>query len=975
MIGRTVSHYRILEKLGQGGMGVVYRAVDTRLERPVAMKFLPPEAVADPERKGRFIREAKAASALNHPNIVTIYDIDSADGLDFIAMERVDGEPLDRRIGSRGLPIDDALRYAAEAADALAAAHEAGIVHRDVKPANVMITHSGRVKVLDFGLAKLLEPTADGSTADSRLATATGTPPATAATKYTREGTVIGTLAYMAPEQIEGKPADARTDVFALGCVLYEMLAGRRPFAGESTIGMMTSILRDPPPPLKSARPDVPSRVERIVRQCLEKDPASRYPSARALARDLAAAREERERRTARLTSVLRRPRYAVPALLLLAALLGGALWMWTRGSGRRWARNVALPEIARLLEKDQLVPAYRLALRADRHLPGDRELERLWNSVAMPGIVETEPPGAEVSFKDYLSPASEWVSLGRSPIEVRIPAAYLRWKVTKPGYQEFEGGTPLPDRLNADRVQLRFVLQPIDAAPPGMVRVPEGSSAVPGIGELEIPAFWLDRHEVTNRQFKEFVDRGGYGERRWWKVPFVLEGRTLSWEEATSRFRDSTGRPGPATWELGTYAEGQADHPAAGVSWYEAAAYAESVGKTLPTIHQWFRASDTGPFSEILFVSNFDGTSPSPVGSHAGLGPYGTVDTAGNVAEWCWNASDGERYFAGGSWKDPSYVYQHVGARQPFERSATIGFRCASNDAPLPASLVAPFEAPRPPALAKPASNDDFQIYRSLYSYDRAAVDARIERSDDTSPYWRREKVSLSAAYGGERLPIHLFLPRNAAPPYQSVVYVPESPAELIRSSEQAPTRWFDFLVRSGRAVVYPVYKGTYERRVAGVRQNVSLRRDILIQWRKDIGRAIDYLETRPDFDSSRVAFYGFSLGAVYAPILTALEDRFRASLVVGGGLPGRQLPPEADVVNFAPRVTVPTLMLSGRQDFVRPIEVAQRPLFDLLGCPPGRKRLALLEGGHVPAEFQPMVREMLDWLDRYLGPVATRN
>jgi dienelactone hydrolase len=179
---------------------------------------------------------------------------------------------------------------------------------------------------------------------------------------------------------------------------------------------------------------------------------------------------------------------------------------------------------------------------------------------------------------------------------------------------------------------------------------------------------------------------------------------------------------------------------------------------------------------------------------------------------------------------------------------------------------------------------------------------------------------------------------------------------------------------VRSGRAVVYPVYKGTYERRITASPNNPSVRRDLLIQWSKDIGRSIDYLETRPDIDGSRIAFYGMSLGGVYAPIFTAVEKRFRASLVLGGGFPGRPLPPEAEVTNFAPRVTVPTLMLSGRQDFVRPVEIAQRPLFDLLGCRPEDKRLALFDGGHMPAELQPMIREMLDWLDKYLGPVKTK-
>jgi serine/threonine protein kinase len=206
MLGETLSHYRILERLGEGGMGVIYRALDTRLERTVALKVLRPETLDDPDRKRRFAREAKAASALNHPNIVTIYDIDGDRGVDFIAMEHVDGESLQRRLAQGRLPLEEVLRYARGVAEALAAAHTAGIVHRDVKPANVMVTRSGRIKVLDFGLARITasEPI------DSEASTAS-------ASVRTREGVVLGTIAYMSPEQAEGKTVDARSDVFSLG--------------------------------------------------------------------------------------------------------------------------------------------------------------------------------------------------------------------------------------------------------------------------------------------------------------------------------------------------------------------------------------------------------------------------------------------------------------------------------------------------------------------------------------------------------------------------------------------------------------------------------------------------------------------------------------------------------------------------------------------------------------------------------------
>jgi dienelactone hydrolase len=217
------------------------------------------------------------------------------------------------------------------------------------------------------------------------------------------------------------------------------------------------------------------------------------------------------------------------------------------------------------------------------------------------------------------------------------------------------------------------------------------------------------------------------------------------------------------------------------------------------------------------------------------------------------------------------------------------------------------------------------------------------------------------------------LYLPRNASPPYQTVLYFPDSTAELFRSSENAPTRSFDFIVRSGRALLLPVYKGTYERRSDSARPGASARRDLLIQWAKDLGRSIDYLETRKDIDASRLAFYGFSLGAAYAPVLTAVEKRFRASIVLGGGFTGRPLPPEAEAINFAPRVRVPTLMVSGREDFIRPVEISQRPLFNMLGT--AEKKLAVIEGGHVPPKIQPLIKEILDWLDRYLGPVTTKG
>ncbi len=324
MIGQTLAHYKILEKVGEGGMGVLYRALDIHLDRPVAIKVLHPEMVGDPERKRRFVLEAKAASALNHPNIVTIYDIDSAGGIDFIAMEFIDGVALSRRIES-GLAFEEAVDCARQIAAALAAAHAAGIVHRDIKPANIMVTAAGHVKILDFGIAKLTEA-AVVSESDATL-TSGG---------QTLEGAIVGTVSYMSPEQAEGKHVDARSDVFSFGVVLYEMLAGRRPFQGDSALATLTAILHHAPPPLQ-----IPPPLETVLNRCLEKDCRQRYSSALELAQDLESAQ-------IRLATppFLRRAAVLIPTLVVLLALLAAAVWLAVRNSRVRWARNVAVPEI-----------------------------------------------------------------------------------------------------------------------------------------------------------------------------------------------------------------------------------------------------------------------------------------------------------------------------------------------------------------------------------------------------------------------------------------------------------------------------------------------------------------------------------------------------------------------------------------------------------------------------------------------------
>ena len=343
-----ISHYRVEAELGRGGMGIVYRALDSKLGRAVAIKVLPSDATADPERHQRFVQEARSASALNHPNIVTIYEIGNDDGTTFIAMELVDGTPLDRLIGGAPMPVATALDYAVQSAAALEAAHASGIVHRDIKPANIVVTRDGRVKVLDFGLAKLVERAASDATLTALA---------------TRPGAVMGTPAYMSPEQAQGERVGAWSDVFSLGGVLYEMLTGRRPFAGSSDAGLVTAILRDPPAPLRAARADTPADVDAIVTRALAKDPKDRYPDAGVMRADLAAAlaRLNRPRESA-----WRRPAVLVPMALLLLAAAGFGAWQTVNIRRARLAQRETIPEIERLQHTEQSLQAVRLARQVE---------------------------------------------------------------------------------------------------------------------------------------------------------------------------------------------------------------------------------------------------------------------------------------------------------------------------------------------------------------------------------------------------------------------------------------------------------------------------------------------------------------------------------------------------------------------------------------------------------------------------------
>ena len=933
-------------------MGVVYKAQDLRLDRLVALKFLPRDFGANEQHRQRFIQEAKAASALDHPNICTIHEIDQApDGQMFIAMAYYQGETLKSKIDRGRLGIEEAAGLALQVAQGLAKAHGQGLVHRDIKPANVIVTTDGVAKILDFGLAKV-----------------------SGETELTRTGTTLGTASYMAPEQAQGEHVDARADLWSLGVVLYEMLAGERPFRGESMPAVIHSVLYGHPKSLREVRPETPAEVVRVVTRAMEKDPRVRYASAAEMAQDLAAWSSQVA--TVRPLD-LRNPRVAVPAVAALVALAAVLGWLGVRNARARWAREKALPEITRLSEKGSRLAAFDLARQAAAYIPSDPQVARLWPEVSRTVLIETTPPGAEVFWKEYADPKGAWRPVGQSPLQnIRVPLGYLRWRATKPGYEPVEVAAP---RGFAPGGRLVLKLHTTAETPPGMVWVPPGNFSVilahfGRLGPVEVEGYWIDKYEVTNRQFKEFVDRGGYQKPEYWKHPFVKDGKSLSFQEATALFRDSTGRPGPATWEAGVFPEGKDDVPVTGVSWHEASAYAEFAGKQLPTVYHWYQAAGIPAADNVVPQSNFGSSGPARAGTYPGISPYGAYDMAGNVKEWCWNETGGRRFALGGAWNEVNYMFWWAESRSPFDRAASDGLRLVKYSGPVSENLRGPLRPLfRDYNKEKPVSEEVFRIFRSMYAAEPVPLEARSEPGGPASEFWSHEKVSFNAGAAKERMTASLLVPKGAKPPFQALIFFPGSNALFTRSRDDllpGTLARLDFLVKTGRVLMLPSFKGTYERQIGLATQQQN--REVVAQWVKDLGAAVDYLESRPDIDRNAIGYLGTSMGARVGAMLAPFEPRLKTMVMCDGGFSFLPRTPEVDEINFAPRVKTPVLMLNGRYDFIFPAETSQVPMFRLLGSPEKDKKYVVLDTAHDVLSIRGQaVREVLDWLDRYLGPV----
>lgn len=678
--------------------------------------------------------------------------------------------------------------------------------------------------------------------------------------------------------------------------------------------------------------------------------------------------------------------------IALAVIVVGGvavAAW-WFAGADERLARSDGIAELDEQIDSGAWEAAYRAAKSLEIIIPGDPLLAERRSKFSWRATLESEPAGAAIYRRPYRGAPDDWEFIGNTPlVDVRVPIGMSVLRAELEGYdpvlQVIGGSLVITDLLTPVHYDSKsgnlapelMRLDPTDTLPEGMVRVPAWRQSIDGT-TVSLNDFFLDRHEVTNWQYNEFVEAGGYEQAEYWEHAIVGQDTDIPWERAMSMFIDTTGRPGPSTWVAGYFPEGKGDHPVSGISWYEAAAYARFRGRQLPTYHHWFRAYAPAAFSVMLPESNLASDDTVSVGTTRSISWAGNFDMSGNVREWIFNEASDRRYTLGGAWNDDSYWATRLETAQiPLDRRAGNGLRLALirdeagtiavTRTPIPAR-----EARRDILAAAQISDDVFEAYSINFEYDRTPLNTNVT-DVGSDRLMVHELIEVDAAYSSPRLPIHLLLPNNATPPYQVVVYWPGSIVQSLAHYGDFKTQ-FDFLLKSGRAVAFPNYYTAFGRRESGASLKQSgtaaLRSDV-IRMIKDLRRTVDYLESRPDIDPEKIALFGNSWGARYSTIGLAVEPRFRAGILYTP-VTNAQPRPDIDNVSYLTRIVKPVLMISGEYDPFVPVEDA-RTTFDLIGTAAEDKRLVVTPGGHF-APYHLLVQESLAWFDNYLGVPSRR-
>lgn len=681
------------------------------------------------------------------------------------------------------------------------------------------------------------------------------------------------------------------------------------------------------------------------------------------------------------------------PASLVIAAALSLVGYWAFQVNDERQSFAAAKARAESMIAEDSYLAAYAaIEPFIDEH---GEELESLLERILLPVSVHSDPAGVPVYVRASL-PGTEWLSLGLTPIIDRaLPRGHYKLRIGDDVYMD---ATHPGITLNSAGGPLRTIELPDDAAPEDMVYIPGGRYRLGAWGfleEVDLGGFFIDRFEVSNQDFQAFVDAGGYKSARYWQNAIAVSGGELTWKDVQARFVDQTGQAGPAHWELGRFPTGQAMLPVVGVSWYEAVAYLEFRGKSLPSVHHWLRAA-LGPmewrypFAPVLLPhANIDSGALLPVNRASGVEVNGAYDLVGNAAEWSTlDSRQDKKVVIGAGFRDPAWAYNFPHPQDAMARSDAIGFRGvkpAGSHAVPPLPDFPIFNDFR--ASVRRVADETFAGLAYAFEYRVGSLDAGkvVELGEQVHENWIRREILIPTGRPDDPMPVLLFIPRRFEPPFQAAIYIPPSDSwspGFATADVDIEDYQLDFVPLSGRVLVWPVYSGSHERYdnyhadAGPERSALALERNHRI--RDEVGRVIDFLKSDEEFDGDRVALLALSYGAALAPFVLANEERISAAIIYSGGI-APPLPVFANPINdpnvFWARVRQPVLLAGGRYDPIRPHEFVMEPLLELLATPDDSKRLVLYESGHWPLPRGQMVRDSVAWLDRYLGSPARQD
>jgi len=598
-----------------------------------------------------------------------------------------------------------------------------------------------------------------------------------------------------------------------------------------------------------------------------------------------------------------------------------------------------------------------------------------VFNSFSALRNIDSKPLGAKVFYSKNTVDDEEEYYIGETPINnIRLPRGAIKLKFTKDGFKDrlilSNFGWTAPFRAP--------ILSALNSPP--MIHIDSSMVNISIAGVVNTngkitPEYLIDENETTNDEYFNFLKSSEYNDPNLWKN-IIKKHKIIGFNiDDIINFIDNTGRQGPSTWSIGKYEIGEENFPVLGISWFEALAYCEFKGKTLPNIYQWDKAAGMASSNYIIPGSNILKNNPVDVRSSTSVGYYGLKNMAGNAREWIYNTSGNkDKFILGGGYSDEIYLFNWVQSADPFDRSNLNGCRCAkilNNEIQMG---YEPILRPTKDLFSlKPVDDKTFNIYKSQYEYDKFDLNAKVIASKINNTGLRVERIEFDS-FDNQKMQALIYLPTNGNPPYKAILHYPGSGTINTRSSERVMNdlgKGRSFLVESGYALIMPIFTSTYERGDGLVNSipNESISyRDHVITWGKELQLTIDYLYTRVDIDKDNIAYYGWSWGGRLGGIMVAIENRFKTALLMVGGMRVQNKKPEADPLNFLPRIKIPVLMLNGRYDHFFPVETSQLPMYKFLGTKKKDKKHMVYDTGHsIP--FNSLVKESLDWLEKYLN------